>query len=619
MGPNTAPPLVGGNVELGQLLGTGGFGKVYFAYDRKRQMNVAVKVIDKRLVMLNDLKSYVEREIEVMRKIKHPHVVKLFDAIESTSAYNLVMELAQNGELFDKIVHSERFDEKTARFYFQQLISAVHYCHGINIAHRDLKAENLLVGKNNELKICDWGLSRYTKEGLLSNEQVVLFRSLAGSIDYQAPEVLKGGGYEGGACDMWSCGAILFFMLCGYLPFTDTSDIQTKRRILTCQYNAKNRYLSPGASDLIAHLLELDPAVRYSTFDVIGHPWFQVNLDLGLFPEAQLSGERSPLSPLTGEFIRRVLTPSGGFDDTYSSGIELFDEIHRAFVSCNVNGSGFLSREEVRDALIKLKNHQPVSEEEVNSFMSNFSLDKDGRISEEEFFIGCTTNQDVGKKYNISRMADLFHYDLEKEYLEEVRRAFDSFDVKHTGLITPESLKELNLHYSEEEIKKFFDNIDPNNHGNGTLSFEQFVTMCSRYDTFKEHPITQRLRRFEKFFNVTDIKSLNNCLATGFTVAGRKENIILRLRSKEATLSTKFENSVGGLLYGTYRKSNKRILEVGIRLIPSAAGYTKVAPYRIAGKTKEFHNWFLELRKALREEILRCEEDTIVKGEPELI
>ncbi|KEG11954.1 protein kinase [Trypanosoma grayi] len=614
----SAPTLIGDTVELKQVLGSGGFGKVYMGYDRKRKINVAVKSIGKRMVELQNILSYVEREIEVMRKIKHPHVVKLLDAFESSSAYNLVMELAPNGELFDKIVNSERFDERTARMYFQQLICAVHYCHGLNIVHRDLKAENLLLGKGNELKVCDWGLSRYTREGRVKDENRVLFHSLAGSIDYQAPEVLRGQGYEGSACDMWSCGAILFFMLCGYLPFTDRSDVQTRRRILTCQYNKHNRYLSDGASDLIAHLLEVDPGLRYTTDDVIVHPWFQLDLDPALFPEVQLCVESTPQSPKSGVFIQRVLTPSGGFEDTTAPSREGLDEIHRAFVSCNVDGSGFLNFEEVRDALIKLKNNEAVSEKEVQQFMSNFALDKSGRISEEEFVIGCTKNQDVSKKYNISRMANLFHYDLEKEYLEEVRRAFDSIDVKHTGLITPESLEKLKLNCTKSEIHAFFQAIDPQNTGKYTLTFEQFVNMCSQYDAFKNHPLTQRLRRLDQFFDVTEINSLKAYLSTGFTVAGSRENIVLRIRSQEKTLSTRFEGGGGGLLYGTYTQDDKKVLEVGIHLLPTVVGYTKIVPYRIAGKTKEFHHWFLELRKALRAEILRCEEDTVVRGSPEL-
>ncbi|KAH9578324.1 Protein kinase domain [Trypanosoma melophagium] len=619
MGFDATTIVVAGTVELKQVLGSGGFGKVYLGYDRKRKTNVAVKVILKEKVEAYDIKPYVDREIEVMRKIRHPHIVRLLDAFESSLSYNLVMELAPNGELFDKIVNLQRFDEQTARLYFQQLISAVHYCHGLNIAHRDIKAENLLLGEKNELKLCDWGLSRYTKEGCFKDDHQVLFHSLAGSIDYQAPEVLSGQGYEGNACDMWSCGAILFFMLCGYLPFTDRTDVETKRRILGCQYNRRNRYLSSEAADLIAHLLEVNPKTRYTSEDVINHPWFHVDLDMKLFPSVQLESLSTLASPTFGEFMPRVLSPTAGMDERNSPTLDQIDEIGRAFDACNVDGNGFLNHEEIRDALIKLKNNEPVSEDEVKSFMSNFTLDKDGSISKEAFIIGWTQNQNVGKKYNISTMANLFNYDLEKKYLREIRSAFDSIDVDHTGLITEDSLKRLHLGISKEEIRDFFHTIDPQNHDRGRMSFEEFVNMCTRYDAFKDYPIVRRLRSLKDFFNVTEVGAVNSCVGTGFTVAGTRENISMRIQSAGKAISTQFEDSVSGTIYGTYTESDKKVLEVGIRLLPSMAKYTRVVPYRIAGKTTAFHQWFLNLRKVLREEILRFEEDTMVKGQPELV
>ncbi|RNF13151.1 putative protein kinase [Trypanosoma conorhini] len=614
----TSPKLVGNTVELYHLLGTGGFGKVYFAYDRKRQINVAVKVMAKQLVDNIGLKSYVDREIEVMRKLRHKHVVKMLDAIESTTAYNIVMELAPNGELFDKIVTSERFDEKTARHYFQQLISAVHYCHGLNIAHRDLKAENLLLGENNELRVCDWGLARYTKEGQSSNEPPVLFHSLAGSIDYQAPEVFSRQGYEGTACDMWSCGVILFFMLCGYLPFADVTDAATKQRILKCKYNAKNRYLTQETSDLIAHLLQINPKDRYDTLAVIYNPWFQVDLDPSLFPDASPTTMASPNSPSNGAAFKIIPSPSEAASGRNSPQEQLQNTIHRAFVTCNVNGTGFLSKEEVRDALIKLNGCREVSNEEVEKFMSNFSLNKDGCISEPEFVIGYINHQDLGKKYSIGRMADLFHFTLEKQLVVELREAFNELDVRHMGVITPDSLKELKFEFSEEDIKNFFELIDPDHHGEQRITFEQFIELCSRIDKFKEHPLIQRLHRSEKFFNFLDRKFLPH-IGIGFNVRGRTRYICDILMSKQKELSTQFEVNTCGTIYATYSESNKVVLEAGIRLLAIVEGYTKVGPYRIAGKTTVFHSWLLKLRRVLMKEILSCENDISLKGEAELL
>ncbi|CCD17073.1 unnamed protein product [Trypanosoma congolense IL3000] len=614
--------IVGGTVELGQLLGSGGFGKVYYGHDKKHDEDVAVKVIEKGLVELYDIRPYVDREIEVMRKLHSPYVVKLLRVVESPVAFNIIMELAPNGELFDKIVNSERFDEPTARLYFQQLICVLHYCHNLGVVHRDLKAENLLLGKDNELKICDWGLSRYTREAAKDSNHLIRFHSLAGSIDYQAPEVLNGRGYEGGACDMWSCGAILFFMLCGYLPFADTNDALTKQRILKCEYNRTNRYLSAGASDLISHLLEVKPEVRYSTADVIAHPWFRVDLNPDLFPELDrsLKSTSGLVEASMGSIdVNNSSQSSKQGDPASAQVLNEVQAIRRAFITCNVTGTGFLNAEEVRDALIKMNGNRPISSDEVSDFMSNFKSDDAGRISEGEFVSGWLNNEGLGEKYDVCQMSNLFHYRLEGEYLAEVRRAFDSIDVNHTGLITTESLLKLSLNCSDAEIENFFEVVDPETSGRGTLSFEQFVHLCSRYDLFKHHPIVQRLRRLENIFAVTDILWMKSYAGTGFTVAGARENIVLHMKSQEKFLSTKFEGGARGFMYGTYTVSGKVMLQVGLHLAPSLPGYTRVVPYRIAGRTAEFRAWFLQLRKVLRHEIVRCEEDTVVKGKPELM
>ncbi|KAG5495144.1 hypothetical protein JKF63_02198 [Porcisia hertigi] len=492
----------------------------------------------------------------------------------------------------------------------------------MNIVHRDLKAENLLLGANNVLKVCDFGLSRYTKEGTF-DDRGVLFTSLAGSIDYQAPEVLKEGGYKGGSCDMWSCGCVLFFMLCGYLPFTDRSDGLTRKRILSCQYNRKNRYLSEEAADLIEHLLNPVPSLRYTTSDVIQHPWFRVNLDPSMFPNEKI--DAVPMSPLgNDEFIQRAITPhvnSSSFAASPSPTTFKADELHQAFQSCNINGDGFLSKQEVRDALIKLNGGHQVTEQEVKDFMSNFQVDRQGCITEEEFVMGWTKHQnDLGSKYDLSKMAHLFHFDLEKEFLNVVRVAFDLIDTEHSGVITKESLKSLGLGLTDSDAESVFSSLDTEHKGISSLTFEDFVGLCLKYDFFKNHPLAIRLRRLNAFFEVTEQTASRASLNTGYTVAGQREVIKALLLSRQASLSTTFEEGeVNGFLYGTYTEDSKKVLEVGVRLLPAAAGYTKVLAYRIGGKTTDFHKWLLNLRRLMKDELLRCEEDTAVKGEPELM
>lgn len=611
--------MVGPNIELGHVLGSGGFGKVYCAYDRKRHVDCAVKVINKELVKRNGIEEYVAREIQIMRKMNSPFIVRLIEAIETKSSYNLVMELAPNGELFDKIVTVERFDEATARTYFQQLINAVLYCHTRNIVHRDLKAENLLVASDNTLRLCDFGLSRFTKDGSSFTDNNILFMSLAGSIDYQAPEILMERGYGGSKCDMWACGCILFFMLCGYLPFTDRSDGLTRKRILTNQYNKKNKYLSDSASDLISHLLDRDPETRYSCHQVIQHPWFQVDLDYDLFPGESPISPQGSLSP--ADIMQRAETPTDPMmADSPTS--ELSHTIRQAFISVNVTGDGYLNKQEVRDALIKLNGEKAVSEKEVDDFLANFMLTRDGCITEEEFLIGWTKHQNkLGKKYDIRRMGHLFHYNLEKEFLENIRKTFNTIDKESNGTITKANIIELGIDFTEAEVQKLFDAVDPEHPGRPYITFENFVTLCMRYDLLKNTTLAIRLRRLEEVFELTETHSLKSYLNTGYTVSGSPPMIKVLLMSQRDKLRTTFEEGgTKGFLYGTQTtEEGKFLLEVGVRLVESVPGYTKVVAYRIRGKTPDFHQWFLALRKCMKDQLLMCEEDTAIKGEPELM
>lgn len=620
-----------GGIELRHVIGQGGFGKVMLGYDKKNKKDVAVKVIDKQLVEENALQSYVEREIEILRRVKHEHIVRLISVIDSSKGYYLVMELANGGELFDKIVESKRFDEKTARDYFQQLISAVHYCHEHNIVHRDLKAENLLLGSKGELKVCDFGLSRYTtKKGSFTSsakDQAILFTSLAGSTDYQAPEVIQEGGYEGHSCDIWSCGVILFFMLCGYLPFADRNDDLTKKRILSASYNKNAKYLSEGARDLISKMLVINPKQRLDTKGIIGHPWFLTDLDA-----KGLGFDESLMSPmLNGSLASAANTVKHASPEsptTEANNCQANKEmIHQAFISCNVDQTGFLTRDEVRDVLIKLNSERQVQPTDVDEFMRHFELDDKGRITEEQFILGWTKERNAqdgfSSKYSLSKLANIFHFSLERELLAALRTAFDSLDVGHKGLIKPSDFQQLQLGLSADEVKQLFDTVDPDHRGLAALNFENFVNFCTKYDFLQKHPISVRLKRLESLFDVCEFQGFRSYISTGFTVRGLREVLVQKLKTEAPTVlrTTIHPGETEGYLYGSFSddETGRKVLEVGMQLLPAAQGYTKVLTYRIGGKTEIFHKWFRDFRKMLREEILMCAEDTAIRGESELM
>jgi serine/threonine protein kinase len=602
-----------GQFELGQILGSGGFGKVYLGHDTKSKDEVAVKIIDKQLIRANHMEAYVEREIAIMKRLQHPHVIKLKTVVELPSAYCLVMELASNGELFDKILDARRFDERTARNYFQQLVSAVMYCHSKGVVHRDLKAENLLLGEKNSLKVCDFGLSRYTlRNG--APDSAVKFMSLAGSPDYQAPEMNNpnADGYSGETCDVWSCGVILFFMLAGYLPFTGRDDEETASRINHAKYDRSCKYLSESASDLISRILTADPDERITFPEIVQHHWFSIDLDPQLFPNV-----KPDASPVNG-----LVAPVNIEEVKEHCGDSLVAQLRRAFYSCNVDHTGHLKRSEVRDVLIALNNGNPVADEEIEAVMDCFARDQDGTISEEEFVQGwATADKRLGGRLPLARLVNIFHYDLERDLLADLRRAFDKLDINKSGVVTAETVMKLpELSLNEADAKVLISAMD--SHHCGTVTFEDFVRAVMSADILQTHQICSKLQRVRELFECVDRSSFLSYLNIGFTVAGFREQIANKLMDSGKTppCNTSFDpGDTGTYLHGVHEDEAGRRLEVGVQLLPAATGYTKVLAYRIAGKTEVFHRWFGKFRGLLHEEIVQCVEDTSVKGDSELM
>ncbi|KAG8347927.1 Protein kinase domain [Trypanosoma vivax] len=264
-----SPTVRLGEYTLGKKLGSGNFSVVHLATDPEGR-RWAAKIIDKARLRKENMEDQMLREVAIMRSLKHRNIIDLHDVLESTNHYYLVMEFVSGGELFEKIVAAKRFNEPTARRYFQQLIAGVHHCHSKGFAHRDLKPENLLLDANGMLKISDFGLG--------NRQQDVLLHTVCGTPNYVAPEVLVERGYNGLSADIWSCGVILYVMLAGKLPFEDRNMKQLLFRIERGEY-AMVRQVSDSARDLISRILVVDPEKRITLEGILSHPWFTVGWD----------------------------------------------------------------------------------------------------------------------------------------------------------------------------------------------------------------------------------------------------------------------------------------------------------------------------------------------------
>ncbi|GMH72322.1 hypothetical protein TrVE_jg14158 [Triparma verrucosa] len=267
---NTETRIQIGQYILGKNLGIGAFGKVKLATHIVTGHKVAIKILNKAKIKHLGMEEKVQREINILRLCTHPHIIRLYEVIDTPTDIFLVNEYVSGGELFDYIVSKGRLSADEARSFFHQIISGVEYCHFQKIVHRDLKPENLLLDNNLNLKIADFGLSNVMRDG-------DFLRTSCGSPNYAAPEVISGHLYAGPEVDVWSCGVILYALLCGSLPFDDESIPNLFKKIKSGMYSLPS-HLSQLARNLIPRMLEVDPMKRITIAEIRVHPWFQHKL-----------------------------------------------------------------------------------------------------------------------------------------------------------------------------------------------------------------------------------------------------------------------------------------------------------------------------------------------------
>jgi len=263
-------PVQIGQFILGKNLGIGAFGKVKLATHAVTGHKVAVKILNKAKIKQLGMEEKVQREINILHLCTHPHIIRLYEVIDTPTDIFLVNEYVSGGELFDYIVSKGRLSADEARNFFHQIISGVEYCHFQKIVHRDLKPENLLLDANRNIKIADFGLSNLMRDG-------DFLRTSCGSPNYAAPEVISGHLYAGPEVDVWSCGVILYALLCGSLPFDDESIPNLFKKIKSGMYSLPT-HLSQLPKNLIPRMLEVDPMKRITIPEIRLHPWFQHKL-----------------------------------------------------------------------------------------------------------------------------------------------------------------------------------------------------------------------------------------------------------------------------------------------------------------------------------------------------
>ncbi|XP_058882719.1 MAP/microtubule affinity-regulating kinase 4 isoform X1 [Acipenser ruthenus] len=300
-----------GNYRLLKTIGKGNFAKVKLARHILTGREVAIKIIDKTQLNPTSLQKLF-REVRIMKGLNHPNIVKLFEVIETDKTLYLIMEYASGGEVFDYLVSHGRMKEKEARSKFRQIVSAVHYCHEKNIVHRDLKAENLLLNADSNIKIADFGFSN---EFTLGSK----LDTFCGSPPYAAPELFQGKKYDGPEVDIWSLGVILYTLVSGSLPFDGQNLKELRERVLRGKYRVPF-YMSTDCENILRRFLVLNPTKRCTLEQIMNDKWINAGYE--------------------GDELKPHLEPLEDYSD--AKRIEV------------MVGMGY-SREEIRDALTNQK------------------------------------------------------------------------------------------------------------------------------------------------------------------------------------------------------------------------------------------------------------------------
>lgn len=255
-----------GLYHLGKTIGKGSYGKVRLGVHSETGKQVAVKIVHYNNAKA---KKQLEREIAIISRLKHPNIVHMFEVLRHNDQIYLILEYVGGGELFDYIMGRGRINEKMARKFFRQMVSAVGYCHKNGICHRDIKPENLILDEEGNIKINDFGLSNFFAPGSLLS-------SFCGSPVYAAPEIMAEKYYHGPAADIWSLGIVLYAMVVGQLPWKldERGIIRDVNDLICAQFTIPHSAaISKDCEDLIRKMIRANPEDRISLDEISRHPW----------------------------------------------------------------------------------------------------------------------------------------------------------------------------------------------------------------------------------------------------------------------------------------------------------------------------------------------------------
>ena len=448
-----------------KMLGSGAFGEVWLAHHKDLDRDFAMKIIKKRKNRSNDEKEILN-EIEILKKLDHPKILKVVDFYSTLKRYYIITEYCHEGELFNEIIKVGKFDEGQAAFIIIQILKAITYCHKMNIIHRDIKPENIMITnreKNGclQVKLIDFGTAKIFEKGHQENKYV-------GSSYYMAPEIIKRKYDE--KCDLWSIGVIMYILLTGRPPFDGNDDDEILENVKIGVYD-KQSYpyplLSSQSKDLINKLLQYDPKKRISADQALEHPWFKT-------AEFKKKDKVNTIAPeLAKELIGNMTKYRSdnilkcaviAYLVHHITNTEECFEASKLFIKIDLNYDGRIEKHELIQGFEKYWGiSKKEAEEKVELIFKNIDTDFNGYIEYEEF-VRAAVNSSIF---------------MSRNYL---KFAFNYFDRDASGDITFEEIKKRFTQNAknvdekvDQELKEIFDSIDIN--GDGSISFNEFCKM----------------------------------------------------------------------------------------------------------------------------------------------
>ena len=448
--------------EIVKNLGEGSFGKVFLVRHKDTKLIRAMKEITKDE---ETNEADIINEINILKKLDHPHIVKIYEFFSFKDKFYLITEYCKEGELYEQINIIRHFSEDHAAYIIYQILGAINYCHSNNIIHRDLKPENLLIeGKDSNghflIKVIDFGTAKVFDR---SKKE----KKLIGSCYYIAPEVIKKNYNE--KCDLWSAGVILYILISGQPPFSGNTDEDTFEKILNSPLQFRDKVFNSTSSEvkeLIKNLLDKNPKTRLTATEALTHPWFK---------KFKI---KEKVSAVSDSKLKSFITNLKAYKPTYKlqqAAVAIIchnlphtdevKELERAFRKIDLNGDGKLTKEELVDGFVQFfGKNKDAAKEEVNTIFRNVDNDNNGYIEYEEFIRACIDKEKL----------------LDDNYL---KLAFNFFDADGSGQITLKELKEVfcgggDIHVSAQVIQEIIGDID--NDGDSQISYEEFRNMMRK-------------------------------------------------------------------------------------------------------------------------------------------